>query len=127
MSLELKGRCIQVMPVETGMGKKGQWNKLVFVIETASQYPKKIAMTLWDVNKAPAVGDDLTCYVDPESREYAGKWYTDLRCWKIDGFTGNMKRPLQTTNPKVDDDGVDWGKSSVGGSSSSSDEDTLPF
>jgi hypothetical protein len=125
MSLEIKGRCIQVLPVETGMGKKGQWNKLVFVIETAAQYPKKIAMTLWDINKAPAVGDDLTCSVDPESREYNMKWYTDLRCWKIEGFTGNLKKPLQQTNPKVDDDGVDWGKSSVGGSQD--DLGDLPF
>lgn len=102
--MEIKGRCIQVMPVESGMGKKGQWNKIVFVVETNGQYSKKIAMTLWDINKAPAVGDELTCGVDPESREYNGKWFTDIRCWKIEGFTGNLKAPQ-----KKDDD---WGPSS---------------
>ncbi len=93
MSMEIKGTCVQVMQVETGMGKKGQWKKQSFILETKSQYPKKVCLQLWGdkVDSAPAVGDELTCSIDPESREYNGRWYTDIRVWKIEGFTGNMK------------------------------------
>ncbi len=124
--MELKGRCIKVMPMQTGMGKKGQWKKMEFVVETKSQYPKQVCLSLWGdkVDSAPAVGDDLTLSVELESREYNNRWYTEVRAWKIEGFTGNMK-----ANKAKKDDGwgdlekaPDPGPSGGGGS-----VDDLPF
>jgi len=41
MAMELKGKVIQILPTQTGMGKKGQWKKLEFIVETQAQYPRK--------------------------------------------------------------------------------------
>jgi hypothetical protein len=29
-------------------------------------------------------GEDVKISFDPESREYNGRWYTDLRAWKVE-------------------------------------------
>lgn len=30
------------------------------------------------------IGDSVTAHIDVRSREYNGKWYTQVQCWKID-------------------------------------------
>lgn len=125
MSLELKGKCIQVLPVETGMGSKGQWKKMSFILQTHGNYPKKVCLQLWGdkVDNRPAVGDELTCAIDPESREYQGRWYTDIRVWKIEGFTGNLNREPLRGGPASSDEVFDT-PSSGGGKF---DDSELPF
>ena len=86
MSMELKGKVIQLLPVETGMGKKGQWKKQLFIVETQSQYPKKVCLSAWgdkiDQFKV-TTGDMVVASVELESREYNNRWYTEARAWKI--------------------------------------------
>jgi len=43
--MDIKGKVIQVLSAERGQGKKGEWIKQTFVVETPGQYPKKIAIT----------------------------------------------------------------------------------
>ena len=68
-----------------------EWTKQLFVIETSGQYPKDVALTAWnDTAKAVGkltAGTTLTVHFEPESREYNGKWYTDLKAFKytVDG------------------------------------------
>ncbi|MDP5139297.1 MAG: DUF3127 domain-containing protein, partial [Spirosomaceae bacterium] len=45
--MDINGRVIQVLPEQTGEGKNGMWKKQDFVIETESQYPKKVCFTVW--------------------------------------------------------------------------------
>ena len=87
MSMEIKGRVIQLLQPQTGQGKKGQWKKQEFVIETPSQYPKKVCLSLWGEKidqYSLAVGDQVNVSVDLESREYNGRWYTEARAWKLE-------------------------------------------
>jgi hypothetical protein len=99
MSMELKGKVIQLLPVQTGMGKKGQWKKQEFIVETQAQYPKKVCLSAWG-DKIDQFnvkeGDMLNISVDLESREYNGRWYTEARAWKIEksGNTGISAAPI---------------------------------
>jgi hypothetical protein len=98
--MDIKGRIIIVHPVENGMSKSGKaWAKQSFVIETAGQYPKKIALTLWGEDKINQYdlqpGREITAHLELESREYNGRWYTEARAWKIE-WTAEGARPLQT-------------------------------
>jgi len=98
--MDIKGRIIIVHSVENGMSKSGKaWAKQSFVIETAGQYPKKIALTLWGEEKINQYdlqpGRDITAHLELESREYNGRWYTEARAWKIE-WTVEGARPLQT-------------------------------
>ena len=84
--MEVKGKVAQLLPLTTGMGKKGPWKKQEFILETQGQYPKKICFTIWGEKVDQfnlAVGDLVNVSVDLESREYNGRWYTEARAWKI--------------------------------------------
>jgi hypothetical protein len=55
--------------------------------ETIDQFPKKVCFSSWgdkvaDLKKLKT-GDLVTISFNPESREFNGRWYTDLRAWKI--------------------------------------------
>lgn len=85
--MEVKGKVIQLLPLQTGMGKKGPWKKQEFIIETQSQYPKKVCLSVWGdkVDQfALGVGQTISASVELESREYNGRWYTEARAWKIE-------------------------------------------
>lgn len=87
--MDIKGTVIQIFPTQTGQGKKGQWQKQEFLLETQGQYPKKICMSLWGHEKIDNAdleeGMTLTAHIELESREYNGRYYTEVRCWKIEG------------------------------------------
>ncbi len=85
--MDIKGRITHILPLQTGEGKNGTWKKQDFVIETDGQYPKKVCFSIWGdkYNESfLAVGNELNVSFDPESREYNGRWYTELRAWKIE-------------------------------------------
>lgn len=85
--MELSGKVFKVLPVESGEGKNGTWKKQAVVIETAhDKYPKKVAVQFWGdlVNHENFVeGKDISVEFDVESREYMGKWYTDVKAWRV--------------------------------------------
>lgn len=84
--MEISGKLIQFLAVQTGQGKNGPWKKQEFVMETGDTYPKKICIAVWgekiDMTKFK-IGDTITASFDVESREYNGKWYTDVKAWKV--------------------------------------------
>lgn len=87
--MEVKGRIFQILEPITGQSAKGgTWKKQDFVIETLDdQYPKKVCFSNWnDKIQLEALSADniLTVQFDAESREYNGKWYTNLTAWKAD-------------------------------------------
>ena len=90
--MEITGKLIQKLPVQTGQRNDGtSWSKAEFVFETIDQYPKKICANLWG-DRARALdqfqeGSLITVSFDLESREYNGRWYTDVKAWKVDPAT----------------------------------------
>jgi Domain of unknown function (DUF3127) len=103
--MDIKGRVIQLLPMQSGMGKKGQWKKQEFIVETPGQYPKKVCLSIWGDKIDQfnvAVGDQVSVTVDLESREYNGRWYTEARAWKLEkaGAAGSQgTTPAPTEEP----------------------------
>jgi hypothetical protein len=103
MSLEITGKLLTKLPQQSGQGKNGTWIKQDFIIETQEQFPKKVCISvLGEKTKdldALAIGDTLKAGINVESREFNGKWYTDVKAWKIDkqGATQrNDSAPIST-------------------------------
>lgn len=74
--------------IESGTSKSSGnvWQKCGFAVEIPSgQYPRKAYFTLFGdkVSQCPAVGAKVSVDFDVESREFNGRWYTDLRAWKV--------------------------------------------
>ena len=85
--MELSGKIVKVLQLQSGQGKNGVWKKQEFVLEYGDSYPKLLCFNLWGdkVDQfALSEGDAVTVSFDVESREYNGRWYTTIRAWKID-------------------------------------------
>lgn len=86
--MEIQGKVIQLLPLQTGQGKNGQWQKQEFILETPGNYPKKVCMSIWgeeNINKYDLeTGLNITAHINLESREYNNRWYTEVRVWKVE-------------------------------------------
>lgn len=85
--MEISGKCVAVLDLISGTSKAGKaFQKRDFVIETPGQYPKKICLQLFGdkVNECPNAGDEVKVSFDIESREWNGKWFTQLNAWKVE-------------------------------------------
>lgn len=88
--MQLIGRLIQLLPLQKGQGKNGEWKKQDIIIESEGQYPKKVCFSIWGerINEQQLViGNTLIIDFDAESREFGGRWYTELKAWKITSNT----------------------------------------
>lgn len=87
--MEITGKIIAVLPEQGGVSKNGnEWKKQEYVLETHDQYPKKVCFQLFGADRiaqaAIQPGEELTVSFDIESREYMGKWYTNINAWKVE-------------------------------------------
>jgi len=112
--MEITGKLVNKLPQQSGEGKNGVWVKQEFIIETMDQFPRKVCIALWgdkvrDLDSFQP-GDSLRASVNVESREFNGKWYTDVRAWRIEKFsaTGNTDipeiSPMEETPPFIPDE-----------------------
>ena len=48
--MEIKGKVVQLLDLQTGEGKNGTWKKQEYIIETLdSKYPKKVSSKLKNI------------------------------------------------------------------------------
>jgi hypothetical protein len=99
--MQLTAKLTQLLPLTTGSGKNGQWKKQEFIVETEGQFPKKICISVWGdkINEDQLrIGNELKIDFDIESREYNGRWYTDVKAWKIEvAGAGSSNTPAGNT------------------------------
>lgn len=84
--MQLTAKLIQLLPLQTGSGKNGEWKKQDIIVQTDGTYPKKVCISVWGdkINTSQLiVGNMLQIDFDVESREYNSRWYTDCKAWKI--------------------------------------------
>lgn len=124
--MELSGKVFKVMPVETGEGKNGTWKKQQVVVETAhDRFPKKVAIQFWGdlTNHENFVeGNDISVEFDVESREYMGKWYTDVKAWRV-----NRKENTQSSLPSTSAQQAPPAYTAADVPANSTIDDDLPF
>jgi hypothetical protein len=96
--MEVKGKIIAVQPVQSGEGRNGAWKKQDYVIEYEqdTQYPRKLMFNLWgekidqyniQLEQILRVSFDIDC------REYNGRWYNDIRAWRVETGTDDAMPP----------------------------------
>ena len=86
--MEITGKVVRLGTLTEGTSARGPWRKQELIIETIEQYPKKICLLCWNerVNDANSffVGQTIKAQISIESREFNGKWYTDVRAFRFD-------------------------------------------
>lgn len=104
--MQLTAKLVQILPLQTGTGRNGEWKKQDIIVETDGQYPKKICISIWGdkINASQlVVGNVLKIDFDVESREYNSRWYTDVKAWRVEavgaGNTGSDDIPPPDFEP----------------------------
>lgn len=112
--MDITGKVLQVLAPITGEGKNGPWKKQEFIIETQDEYPKKVCISNWadkiDLGSL-SPNDVVKVFINLESREYNGRWYTEARAWKMEKESTNQPpmpdAPPPANAPDFSDDEAD--------------------
>ena len=99
MAMELEGRIARKLTVQTGTSARGAWSKQEFVLEyQEGNFPTQVCMNVWGDDKVREldkyqVGDKVKISFNLSSREYNGRWYTDVRAWRIEPAGAQQSAP----------------------------------
>ena len=100
--MELTGKITHVLPEKSGNSARGQWRKAEYVIEVPGEYPKQVCFMVWG-DKIDQFGikqgQEVTVHFDLESREYNGRWYTDVKAWRVDPAGGGQDDGFRQDEP----------------------------
>ncbi len=130
--MEFEGVVYRKLPEVSGTSARGTWKKQDVVFEIPSEFSRKICVTFFGDRAEDAAalheGDAATVSVNVESREYNGKWYTDVRAWKIVRKSAADPSQTENTAPSHFSD-APFNESAVPASSANSPDevDDLPF
>ncbi len=113
--LQLTGTVKQLLEEMSGESARGPWRKQEFVLETDGDYPKEVCIVQWGDNIdqfALQEGERITAHIDIQSREYKGRWYTDVKAWRVEREAGQPTSQVppdedpfpQAPNPSDPDD-----------------------
>ena len=84
--MEFEGVVFKKLPVSKGVSARGEWQRQDVVFEVPSEFSRKICVTFFNKpTEAESLveGQTYIVSVNVESREYNGKWYTDVRAWRV--------------------------------------------
>ena len=86
--MEIIGKVVRLGNLTEGTSARGPWRKQELIIETEEQYPRTVCLICWtnqiDEIQKFAPGQTIKAQIELSSREFNGKWYTDVRVWRFD-------------------------------------------
>ena len=101
MALELEGTLRQKLGVQQGTSARGQWAKQEFILEYPDgNYTSQVCMLAFGQDKVQEldkyqIGDRVKVSFNLKSREYNGRWYTDIQIWRIAPATPGAQAGVQ--------------------------------
>jgi len=85
------------MAVQSGTSSRGPWAKQEMVVEyKEGNFPNKLCVSVWGQDKVNELarfnaGDEVKIAFNLSSREFNGKWYTDVKAWKIESLSARQQ------------------------------------
>ena len=124
--MEFEGVVWRVLPQIKGTSARCEWVKQEVVFELPGEFNRKICVGFWGDKALDAAslkpGETIAVSANVESREYNGRWYTEVRAWRINRKPAAESQPSAIENlPPLDAFGAEEPASSA------SDVDDLPF
>ncbi len=132
--MELAGKIIAVLEARGGVSKTtgNSWKSQEYVIETHEQFPRRMCFNVFGEDKINQmniqVNDELNVFFDINAREYQGRWYNDIRAWKVERVAPGAPQPAaQYAQPMPQAAPVQTAPTQPVDFSSSNAADDLPF
>ena len=105
--MEFIGRIKQVLPMRSGTGKNGEWKALPFIFEyfenESDRYADSVLLETFDTNIQPHIKEGLEVRIGFGHRihEHDGKFYNELRMYKIESIKKQQPAPNPTPQPQA--------------------------
>ena len=131
MALEIEGKIIRKLGVQSGTSARGDWSKQEFIVEyQEGSFPTQACFNVWGEDKVKdmerfQIGDQVKVSFNINSREYNGRWYTDLRAWRIDTAGSQASAPAPQAAAPVQETGNTQAPAPT--AADDSQDDDLPF
>ena len=88
--MELTGKIIAEFNERGGVSSRtgNEWKAKSYVIEVPGDFPRKCVFDVFGVDRLQAfniqIGETLTVFFDIDAHEYNGRWFNDIRAFRID-------------------------------------------
>lgn len=88
-ALELEGKILHKLPAQSGQSARGNWARQDFVVEYPDgNFNSQALFSAWGEDKVNDLarfneGDSVKVSFNVRAREYNGKWFNDLRVWRL--------------------------------------------
>lgn len=104
--MEINGLVYKILPVQSGTSARGEWQKREIIVEMPEEFNRKVCVTFFGDKAADAAnlreGDKVSISINIESREYNGRWYTNVNAWRINPTT-TAAAPATPAAPAVEE------------------------
>lgn len=112
--MELTGKIITEFNERGGVSNRtgNEWKAKSFVLEVPGEYPRKLVFDVFGADRLQAfniqVGETLTVHFDIDAHEYNGRWFNDIRAFRIDRpqaapqAAPQVAAPIQTQTAPID-------------------------
>ena len=109
--MEFKGRIYKVMPITEGVNRAGdKWQKQEFLFEyfehDTDRYTDKVALSIMNDRIKECnlhEGEEVTIGFGHTVREYQGRYYNDIRCYKIEKAIRGIAARLEAMQKQVEE------------------------
>lgn len=84
--MEFEGIVLKKLPATSGTSARGEWQRQDVIFEMPQEFNRKVCVTFFNrPTDAESLreGQAYIVSVNIESREFNGKWYTDVRAWRV--------------------------------------------
>ena len=107
MTLELEGKIKTKLPAQGGTSARGAWVRQDFVVEYQDgNFPSEACFSAWGQERVDELarfreGDAVKVSFNVRAREYGGRWYNDLRVWRLSAAGAPQVQAAPQAAPQV--------------------------
>ncbi|MBO5875497.1 MAG: DUF3127 domain-containing protein [Alistipes sp.] len=102
--MEFEGVVYRILPPTSGTSARGEWKRQEVVFELPQEFSRKICVTFFNKESDVAqLREGMTCTVsvNVESREFNGRWYTDVKAWRVQPKVAEAPAAAETSMPEM--------------------------
>ena len=106
--MDLTGKIIAILPASSGVSNRtgNSWMSQDYVIEVPGQYPRRMVFRIFGEDRIKQfniqAGEEVTVQFDIDAHEYQGRWFNDIRAWKVDRNINVTPQPTPVGQPPFD-------------------------
>ncbi len=128
--MEFEGTVFEILPAASGTSARGEWQRQEVVFEVMDgQYARKVVVTFFNKEaevKSLVKGQSYNVSINLESREYNGRWYTNVNGWRVQPKQEAAPAPAPSTMPPMPSAPI-ASEPTYAAASAAEEVDDLPF